>query len=66
MAYLEDFYTGADFEAILEAIDEDIWDKDVELTAEVDVLIWEIEEEPSKSGFKCEKCQKPCKSKQGL
>ena len=66
MAYLEDFYTGEDLKAILEAIDEDIWDKDIELTAEVDVLIWEIEEEPSKSGFKCEKCEKSCKSKQVL
>ena len=32
----------------------------------VDVLIREIEEEPSKSGLKCEKCKKPCRSKQSL
>ena len=30
----------------------------------IDVLIREIEEEPSKSGLKCEKCKKLCKSKQ--
>ena len=66
MAYQEDFYTGEDLEAILEAIDKEIWDKDVEFTAEIDVLVWEIEEKPSRSGVKCEKCEKLCKSKQGL
>ena len=66
MTYQEDFYTGEDLEAILEAIDKEIWDKDVEFTGEIDVLIWEIEEKPSKTGFKCEKCEKLCKFKQGL
>ena len=66
MTYQEDFYTGEDLEAILEAIDKEIWDKHVEFTAEIDVLIWEIEEKPSKTGFKCEKCEKLYKFKQGL
>ena len=57
MTCQEDFYTDEGLEAVLEAIDEEIWDKDVEFTAEVDVLIREIKEEPSKSGFKCEKCK---------
>ena len=56
MVCQEDFYTGEELEANLEAIDEESWDKDVEFTAEIDVLIPEIEEEPSKSGYKCEKC----------
>ena len=33
---------------------------------ELDVLIREIEEEPWKSGFKCEKYEKLCKSNEGL
>ena len=32
----------------------------------VEVLIREIEEEPSKSGLKCEKCKRLCRSKQSL
>ena len=56
MVCQEDFYTCEELEANLEAIDEEIWDKDVEFTAEIDVLVPEIEKEPSKSEFKCEKC----------
>ena len=54
MACQEDYYTGEDLKAIVEATDEKIWDKNVEFTAEVGVSIREIEE-PSKSGFECEK-----------
>ena len=69
MACKEDFYTGEDLEAILEAIYDDVWDKDDDFNEEIDTLIQEIEEEPPKSGFKCKKCKKcerVCKSKQGL
>ena len=67
MAFQIDFNTGEDLEAIHEAIEEETWDKNVEeFTAEVDVFIREIEEEPSKSEFKCKKCEKLFKSKQGL
>ena len=54
-----------DLKAILQVIDQEIWDDD-EFTAKVDVLIRKIGEGPSKGGFKCEKCKKPCKFKQGL
>ena len=54
MAFQIDFNTGEDLEAIHEAIEEETWDKNFEeFTAEVDVFIREIEEEPSKSEFKC-------------
>ena len=62
----EDFYAGEDLEAILAAIDEDILDKDGEFNAEINSLLVNIEEEPSQSGFKCDTCEKVCKSKQGL
>ena len=58
MACREDFYAGEKLEAIFEAIGENIWDKDVRLTAEVDDLIRQSETEPPKYGFKCEKCEK--------
>ena len=58
MACWEDFYAGEKLEAIFEAIGEDIWDKGVRLTAEVDDLISQSEAEPPKYGFKCEKCEK--------
>jgi hypothetical protein len=48
MACQQDFYAGEDLEAILDAIDEDIWDKDEELNAEIDSFILGIEE-PSKA-----------------
>ena len=60
----EDFYAGEDSEAILAAIDEDVWDKDDEFNAELNSLLVNIEEEPSQSGFKCDMCEKVCKSKQ--
>ena len=66
MACQEDFYVGEDLEAILAAIDEDIWDNDDGFNAEIDSLISDIEKEPSQIRFKCEKCKKVCKSKQGL
>ena len=62
----EDFYAGEDLEAILAAIDEDVWDKDDEFNAEINSLLVNIEEEPSQSGFKCDMCEKVCKSKQGF
>ena len=62
----EDFYAGENLEAILAAIDEDVWDKDDEFNAEINSLLVIIEEEPSQSGFKCDMCEKVCKSKQGL
>ena len=43
MPYQEDFYTVKDSECILEAINEKIWDNDVEFIAELDVLIRGIE-----------------------
>ena len=66
MAYQEDFLCGEDFDAILEAIENDILIEDEQLHAEVTQVVNEIEEEPSVSGFKCEKCELVCKSKQGL
>ena len=62
----EDFYAGENLEAILAAIDEDILDKDGEFNAEINSLRVNIEEVPSQSGFKCDTCEKVCKSKQGL
>ena len=62
----EDFYAGENLEAILAAIDDGILDKDGEFNAEINSLLVNIEEEPSQSGFKCDTCEKVCKSKQGL
>ena len=58
MACQEDFYAGENLEAILEAIGEDIWHKDVQFTAEVDDIIRKSGAEPPKYGYKCEKCEK--------
>ena len=61
MACQEDFYAGENLEAILEAIGENIWHKDVQFNAEVDDLIRESEAELPygyKCGYKCEKCEK--------
>ena len=55
MAYQEEFYKSEDLKAILEAIDKDIWDKDVPFTEEVDNLICELEEELPKSVFQFNK-----------
>ena len=62
----EDFYAGEDLEAVVAAIDKDVWDKDDEFNAEINSLLVNIEEEPSQSGFKCDMCEKVCKSKQGF
>lgn len=56
-------YTSEKLEAFLEAIDEEIWNKDVRYIADVDALIRKLEEEPSQSGIKSEKWKKLCKSK---
>lgn len=66
MACQVEFYTDQDFEAIITAIDEDIWDKDDDMIMEIDSLVLGIVEKPLEGGFRCETCQKLCKSKQGL
>ena len=48
----EDFYASKDLEAIFEAICEEIWNKDVRFTAEVDEFKCKLEAEPPKYGFK--------------
>ena len=50
----EDLYADEDLEAILVAIDEDVWDKDDEFNAKTNSILVNIEEEPSQSGFKCD------------
>ena len=39
MASQENFYGGEDLEAILEAVDKENWDKGIEFTVKVDILI---------------------------
>lgn len=66
MACQLEYYTDQDFEAIISAIDEDIWDKDADMNSEIDDLVLGIVEKPLEGGYRCETCQKVCKSKQGL
>ena len=58
MACQQDFYKAEDLEAVLEAIDEEIWDKNVDFNAEGDGSTRKLKEELPKSGFQCEKCEK--------
>ena len=62
----EDFFSGEDFDAILAAIEDNTLVESEEINAELCRVVNEIEEEPSDISFKCEKCCKVCKSKQGL
>ena len=54
----EDFYADEDLKAIFEAAGEEIWDKDVQFTAEIYNLIRKLKAELPKYEFKCEKCKK--------
>ena len=58
MLLQENFYAYEDLKAIFEATGKEIWDKDVQFTAEIYNLIRELKAELPKYGFDCEKCKK--------
>ena len=61
-----DELVGDDLDAVLQAIDEDVFEQDPVLSAEVDRDISEIPTEPFNKSFTCSFCTKVCVSKRGL
>ena len=61
-----DELVGDDIDAVLQAIDEDFFNQDPDLTAEVDRDISEIPIEAVRKSFTCSFCTKVCLSQRGL
>ncbi|XP_057291775.1 uncharacterized protein LOC130614365 [Hydractinia symbiolongicarpus] len=62
----EDFFGEDDFDAILAVIDEDLLEKNRDLTKELSEIVEEIVDDPSESCFSCDICSKTCKTQRGL
>lgn len=62
----EDYFGEDDFDAILAVIDEDLLEKNRDLTEELSEIVEEIVDDPSESCFSCDICSKTCKTQRGL
>ena len=66
MAGKEDFLSGEDLDAVFEVINEDLFEEDEYLEQQMSAVVLDIEVITQDTGFKCNFCEKLCKSKQGL
>lgn len=64
--HAEDYLYGDDLDAVLTVIDADFYENDDDFDAELKALIDDIPNDQSKSGFKCDFCDKVCITKRGL
>ena len=62
----EEFLVGDDFDVILSLLEEDVLNGEEELVAQVNEIVNEVDFPPPAAGFKCDICDKVCKSQRGL
>ena len=63
---MEDFYTGDDLDCILAVIEDDLLEKNEEITGEVNNVVGEIVDIPPDKWFHCDQCDEVCKTTRGL
>ena len=61
----KDFVSGDHYDTLLTLLDEDLLNADEDFTAEIANVVTKIGDLPS-TQFKCDVCEKMCKSQQGL
>lgn len=66
MANAEDFFSGEDLDVVFELIERDLFEENEELERDLAAVVTSIEETHDKVVFRCDFCEKICKSKQGL
>ena len=66
MAEKDDFLVGSDLEAVLDLIEEDLFNEDEEFSTYFNDIVKSNEEASLEKKFGCTLCEKICKSKQGL
>ena len=66
MAGMEDFYSGDDLDCILAVIEDDLLEKNEEITGEVNNVVEESVDIPPDKWFHCDQCDKVCKTIRGL
>ena len=62
----KDFVSGDHYDALLTLLDEDLLNADEDFPAELADVVTKIVDLPSTQEFKCEVCEKMCKSQQGI
>ena len=65
MAGKVEFQSGEDLDAVFEIINEDLFEEDEDLEQLMSAVVLDIQENTQDTGFKCDFCEKVCKSKQG-
>ena len=66
MAGMEDFYSGEDFDAILLAIEDNILEDNETYAVPVNHIVEEVSDVDKASSFRCDQCEKVCKTSRGL
>ncbi|XP_057298339.1 uncharacterized protein LOC130629219 [Hydractinia symbiolongicarpus] len=66
MAEADAFIYGDDFDAILAAIEDNLLEEDKELSVPVTDIVDEVVADSIEEGFKCDQCEKICKTSRGL
>ena len=62
----KDFVSGDHYDVLLTLLDEDLLNADEDFTAEIANVVTKIGDLPPTREFKCDLCEKMCKSQQGL
>ena len=65
MAGKVEFQYGEDLDAVFEIINEDLFEEDEDLEQQMSAVVLDIQENSQDTGFKCDFCEKVCKSKRG-
>ena len=66
MAGKVDFYSGETLEAILAAMEDNLFEQDEDITAQIDEVVEAMEENQPVCRFSCDQCDKICKTQRGL
>ena len=66
MAGKVEFQSGEDLDAVFEIINEDLFEEDEDLEQLMSAVVLDIQENTQDTSFKCDFCEKVCKSKRGL
>ena len=66
MAGKVDFYSGETLEAILAAMEDNLFVQDEDITAQIDEVVEAMEENQPVCRFSCDQCDKICKTQRDL
>ena len=66
MAGKEDFCSGENLEAVMAAMEDNLFDQNEDFNPQIDEVVGELGENQPACSFSCDHCDKICKTQRGL